>query len=53
MVLFDGTMDRWHSDDRVIGRWRDTSTQRLEDRLNEAMTALVSNARAVRTTDVA
>jgi hypothetical protein len=44
MVFLDATMSSWRVDDRVIGRWRDTSKQRLEDRLNEAMTALVSSA---------
>jgi len=39
LEIFDPLQVRWKADP-IVGRWRDTSAQRLEDRLGEMMTAL-------------
>ena len=44
MAFLDASKFTWRVDDLVIGRWRDTKNQKLEDKLGNAMTALVSNA---------
>jgi hypothetical protein len=48
MVFLDASKRSWRIDDRVIGRWRDTKNQKLEAKLGEAMSSLVSTAVAIR-----
>ena len=44
MTFLDATRHTWRTDDRLIGRWRDSKNQKLEARLGDIMAALVSNA---------